>query len=79
MPLSASFFLFGWPRVDEAKCPPLKLIRVSGGECPRVGERDRLTDHTVNLSESGLCEDWRAGQPREDREGHGVPPDATLR
>ena len=34
-------------------------------------------DHTVNLGGSGLCEDWRAGQPREDREGSDVRADAT--
>ena len=34
-------------------------------------------DHLVHLSGSGLCEDWRAGQPREDREGSDGPPDAT--
>ena len=27
-------------------------------------------DHAVNLGGSGLCVGWRAGQPREDREGH---------
>ena len=34
-------------------------------------------DHTVHLGGAGLREDWRDGQPREDREGGTVPPDAT--
>ena len=37
-------------------------------------------DHPVHLSGSGLREDWRDGQPREDREGDDdEPPDATRR
>ncbi len=36
-------------------------------------------DHPVHLSASGLCEDWPAGQPREDREADDVPPEATRR
>ena len=34
-------------------------------------------DHTVHLGGAGLCEDWRAGQPRNDREGCDGLPDAT--
>ena len=34
-------------------------------------------DHPVHVGRAGLREDWRAVQPREDREGNGVPPDAT--
>ena len=33
-------------------------------------------DDTVNLGRAGLCEGWRAGQPREDREGHAHGPKA---
>ena len=37
-------------------------------------------DHPVHLRGSGLREDWREGQPREDREGDDdEPPDATRR
>ena len=31
----------------------------------------------VRLGRAGLCEDWRAGQPREDREGSDVRAEAT--
>ena len=34
-------------------------------------------DHPVHLGGAGLCEDWPAGQPREDREGDDVRPEAT--
>ena len=60
-----------------------RLGRVDAGEThgiasPIQPDADGVAvDHTVHLGGAGLCENWRAGQPREDREGGNVPPDAT--
>ena len=60
-----------------------RLGRVHAGEThgraiPIEPDADGVAvDHTVNLGRAGLCEGWRAGQPREDREGSDVRAEAT--
>ena len=61
----------------------LRLGRVHAGHANGVASPIEpyadgvAVDDTVNLGRAGLCEGWRAGQPREDREGRDVRADAT--
>ena len=45
-----AFLLFRGPRTGEAERPPLKLIRVIGGEILSARQVDRLSDDLVGIA-----------------------------
>ena len=44
-----ALLLFHRPGVDQPERPPLKLVRIFGGQCGRVGHGNRLADHFVGF------------------------------